>query len=330
MNIRVLAFFVLAFLVLVTPSWAQLSCNGSSDGEPVPCPITFSPGTNETGTYDFTLVNGGLLIVKFDTVLTTFTLTVTLSFPTNEQLQPELDPSEFPVPGTVCVQYQGQPADTCVQYDLSGSPALPVKNVDYKGLIDLTLSYSVPVGYNAQTPAFGHAPGDTNPPAFTVNILDAYSEPTICGLACDPTMHGKIPTPSSLIGLKETLTSSNTGCPLTLMTTNVASGQKPQVEVTLQENNCAGTGGLRDKTASISVSAVDNSGNFVYPFPSLKNVEANKFHWDAKDGLNEYDISTDGLANGTYQVTVFSKQISPESACFAMTNGAPNAPVTCP
>jgi len=330
MHIRILALFVLALLLFVTPSWAQLSCNGSGDGA-IPCPITFVPGANETGTYDFTNANGGLLIVKFDTVLTTFTLTVTLSFPTNEQLQPELDPSEFPVPGTVCVQYQGQPADTCVQYNLTGSPALPVKNVDYKGLIDLTLSYSVPGSYDAQTPAFGHAPGDTIPPTFTVNILDAYSEATICGLACsDPTMHGKIPTPSSLIGLKETLTNSNTGCPLTLATTNVASGQKPQVEVTLQENNCAGTGGLRDKTASISVSAVDNRGNFIYPFPSLKNVEANKFHWDGKNRLNEYDISTDGLADGTYQVTVFSKQISPESACFSLSGGAPNAPVTCP
>ncbi len=330
MYIRVLALFVLGFLLCVTPSWAQGFCNGSSDGA-IPCPITFVPGTNETGTYDFTEVNGGLLIVKFDTVLTTFTLTVTLSFPTNEQLQPELDPSEFPVPGTVCVQYQGQSADTCVQYNLTGSPALPVKNVDYKGLIDLTLSYSVPVGYDAQTPAFGHAPGDTIPPVFTVNILDAYSEATICGLACDPTMHGKVPGPSSLIALKETLTSSNAACPLLLSTTNVSSGQKPQVEVTLQESGtCGGTGGLRDKTASISVSAVDSGGNFIYPFPSLKNVEANKFHWDAKHGLNEYDISTDGLTDGTYQVTVFSKQISPQSACFAISGGVPNAPVTCP
>jgi len=265
--------------------------------------------------------------VQFDTVLTNFNLTVTLSFPTNPL---PLDPSEFPA-NTVCVQYFGQVGNNCVQYNLSGNAGgpngVPQKNTDYKGLIGLTLSYFVANSFTVQTPAFGHAAGDTT--TFTVNILDAYSDLPVCP-ECDPTMHGKIPTPSGLIALNESSTSSNTACPLSLSTTNAASGQKPQVEVTLQENNCAGTGGLRDKTASISVSAVDNSGNFVYPFPSLKNVEANKFHWDAKDGLNEYDISTDGLANGTYQVTVFSKQISPESACFAMTNGAPNAPVTCP
>jgi hypothetical protein len=135
-------------------------------------------------------------------------------------------------------------------------------------------------------------------------------------------MHGKIPTPSSLIALDEPRTSNSSAfCSLTLAATNVASGQKPQVEATLAEaSGACGGAGLRDKTASISVSTVDSFGNFA-GFPALKNVEANKFHWDAKDGLNEYDISTDGLADGTYTVTVFSNQIPPQSGLFCMSSG---------
>ena len=137
-------------------------------------------------------------------------------------------------------------------------------------------------------------------------------------------MHGKVPGPSSLIALKEPLTSSNAACPLTLMTTTVGSGQKPQVEVTLQEVSasaaCTPGTGLRDKTASLSVSVLDSSGNFS-SFPPLSNVEGNKFHWDGKNLVNEYDISTDGLADGTYEVTVFSSQISPQSAAFCMALG---------
>jgi hypothetical protein len=313
MYIRVLAFFVLAFLVLVTPSWAQINCGDT-------CSITqsFSPGVT-TGIYDFTATNDGFLMVQFDTVLTNFNLTVTLSFPTNPL---PLDPSEFPA-NTVCVQYFGQVGNNCVQYNLSGNAGgpngVPQKNTDYKGLIGLTLSYFVANSFTVQTPAFGHAAGDTT--TFTVNILDAYSDLPVCP-ECDPTMHGKIPTPSGLIALNESSTSSNTACPLSLSTTNAASGQKPQVEVTLKEvsgSDCTAAG-LRDKTASVSVSVLNSSGNFS-SFPALKNVEANKFHWDGKNGLNEYDISTDGLADGTYEVTVFSSQISPQGAAFCMSGG---------
>jgi hypothetical protein len=44
-------------------------------------------------------------------------------------------------------------------------------------------------------------------------------------------------------------------------------------------------------------------------------------HWDGKNLLNEYDISTDGLADGTYTVTVFSNQISTQNAQFCMSGG---------
>lgn len=313
MYIRVLALFVLAFLLFVTPSWAQNNCSEN-------CSITqsFSPGVT-TGIYDFTGTNDGYLIVQFDTVLTSFTLTVTLAFPSNPL---PLDPSEFPA-NTVCVQYFGQGTNNCVQYNLSGNVGgpngVPVKGTDYKGLISLTLSYFVANSFTVQTPAFGHAAGDVT--TFTVNILDAYSDLPVCP-ECDPTMHGKIPGPSSLIALNEPSTSSNTACPLTLTTTNVASGQKPQVEVTLKEvggSDCT-VKGLRDKTASLSVSTLDSNGNFS-SFPVLKNVEGNKFHWDGKNGLNEYDISTDGLADGTYEVTVFSSQISPQGGAFCMFGG---------
>lgn len=326
MYIRVLALFVLAFLVCVSPNWAQSNCGGDF---PTPCSITqsFSPAAGgNIGIYDFTdgsrgSSNDGYLVVQFDTVLTSFSLTVTLDFTTNSVLALELDPTEFPT-GTVCVQYPSQDPSHCIQYDITGtasSPSgLPVKNVDYQGLISLTLSYFTVNGFLVQTPAFGHAPGDTNPPEFTVNILDAYSDDTTCPTCGDPTMHGKIPTPSSLIALNEPLTSSSSkACSLTVSPpTNVPSGQKPQVEVTLAEASACPGAGVRDKTARLSVSTFDLTGNF--SFPPLKNVEGNKFHWDAKNGLNEYDISTDGLVSGqSYTVTVFSSQVAPISATFA-------------
>jgi len=323
MYIRVLALSVLALLLFVSPSWAQQNCGGE---EQISCSITqsFSPGVT-TGVYDFTGANDGYLVVQFDTVLTNFSLTVTLGFTFNPL---PLDPTEFPA-NTICVQYPGQGASNCVQYNLTGTAGgpngVPVKNTDYQGLISLTLSYITSSGFVVHTPAFGHAAGDGT--TFTVNILTAYSND--CGPACeDPTMSGKIPTPSSLVALDQPLTSSNTACPLTLTPTNVASGQKPQVEVTLKEvsgPDCTAVG-LRDKTAGLSVST-NTSGNV--SFAALKNVEGNKFHWDGKNLLNEYDISTDGLADGTYEVTVFSSQISPQSAAFCMSGG--NASIgTCP
>jgi len=324
MYIRVLALLVLALVLMVGPSFAA-TCFVSEGNS---CSNLVTPN-DTTAIFDFTGAGKGYLVVQFDTVLTTFTLTVTTTGFTDT-----LDPSEFPA-GTVCVPYSTN-GGNCVQYNLGGTAGgpngVPVKNTDYKGLIGLTLSYFAGgvEGFTVQTPAFGHAAGDGT--VVTVNILDAYSDNTICGAACDPTMHGKIPTPSGLIALNELLTNNGNDlfCGLTLTTTNVASGQKPQVEVTLAEaTGACGGAGLRDKTASVSVSAQDSSRNFA-GFPALKNVEANKFHWDGKNRLNEYDISTDGLADGTYTVTVFSSQISPQSACFVMSSGTASIPVACP
>src|SRR5262249_9962564 len=98
-------------------------------------------------------------------------------------------------------------------------------------------------------------------------------------------------------------------------------------EVTFQlvggSAGCGSPGGLRDKTASLSVSTFDSHGNLV--FPPLKNVEGNKFHWDSKNSVNEYDISIDGLGAGIYYLTLFSSKFSPTTGSFCVTAGV----VTC-
>src|SRR6266581_9466425 len=308
---RIFALFALAISLFCAPSRAA-TCGGIDQS---PCPSitnTFSPGTT-TGTYDFSTTGDGVLIVQFSTVLTAFTLTATVNHTIDQ-----VDPNEFPA-GTVCVTYStGQ----CDQYDFTGNAGgpngVPVRNKDYKGLITLMLSY-----FNNQpihNPAFGHAPGDIT--TFTEDILTAYSSsPSVSLLllsAGDPTMDGSTPGLSSVAALDEPFSQVlDTFCSLTLTPTNNSSGQKPEIEVTLKivsGSDCSITG-LRDKTARLSVSTTDSSGNF--SFPALKNVEANKFHWDNKNGLNEYDISTDGLVSGqTYTVNVFSSKVSPQSATF--------------
>ena len=94
MRIRFLAFLALALVLFVAPSWAE-TC-GPTDS--TVCTVTVSP-TDTTATFDFSQGGNGLLVVQFDTVLTKFTLTVTI----NHTLDP-LDPKEFPT-GTVCVHY---------------------------------------------------------------------------------------------------------------------------------------------------------------------------------------------------------------------------------
>ena len=322
-----LALIALAISLFGTQCWAS-TCSPGEEG--VSCTNTFSP-TDTTGTYEF--FGDGRLVVRFDTVLTTFTLTVTV----NHTIDP-LDPNEFPA-GTVCVTYSGN-GGHCDQYDFTGSAGgpngVPVKNTDYKGLITLTLSYFTSPTFTVHNPAFGHAPGDNATAVYTEDILTSYFQappPVITLLtsaqssASDPTMGGTLPGLSSVAALDEPLTESDTVCSLTVSPTNVASGQKPEVEITFKlfsSSSCSGTA-LRDKTARLSVSA-DTSGNVT--FPALKNVEANKFHWDSKNGLNEYDISTEGLADGRYNVTVFSSKFSPQSTNFCLVNGS--FATTCP
>jgi hypothetical protein len=301
----IFALLALAISLLGAPSWAA-TCGGIDQS---PCPSitnTFSPGTT-TGTYDFSSSGDGILVVKFVTVLTTFTLTATV----NHTIDP-LDPNEFPV-GTVCVTYStGQ----CDQYDFTGNAGgpngVPVKGTDYKGLITLTLSYFA--NQTVHNPAFGHASGDST--TITEDILTAYYTPT---LFFDPTMDGSTPGLSSVAALDEPLSQvGDTFCLVSPAENQTFSAAQVKViEVTFQlfmfsGGSCTGTP-IRDKTVRFSLSMTDSFGNFI-SFPALTDKEeANKFHWDNKNGLNEFDLSTVGLAPGKYTITLFSSKFSPQS-----------------
>ena len=312
---RIFGFLALAFSLFGTQSWAA-TC--FFDGEGVPsCTNTFSPAAGgNTGTYDFSATGDGKLIVQFDTVLTTFTLTVAV----NHMIDP-LDPSEFPV-GTVCVQYEFN-ISQCDEYDFSGNPAVttgpngvPVKNKDYKGLITLTLSYFT--SQTANTPAFGHAPGDNATAVYSEDILTGYSNfPN-----SDPTMGGTLPGLSSVVALREPLAENDTYCWV-----SPADGQTSTVGETIEVSfqlfpggPCVGNSGtpVRDKTATLSLSTTDTNGNPVFP-SHLAKEEANKFHWDNKNGVNEFDLSTEGLQPGTYTITVFSSKFSPQNRQINLT-----------
>jgi len=130
-------------------------------------------------------------------------------------------------------------------------------------------------------------------------------------------MGGTLPGLSSVVALDELLTENDTYC-------WVSPTEGPpfivgqDIEVSFQlfpsGGSCSGTP-IRDKTASLSVSTIDlTTGNTVFP-PRLDKdkEEGNKFHWDNKDGLNEFDLSTEGLQPGTYTITVFSSKFSPQS-----------------
>ncbi len=321
---RIFALFALAISLFGTQCWAQTTCGG--EGQP-PCPITntFSPGTT-TGTYDFSSTGDGIITVKFVTVLTTFTLTATV----NHTIDP-LDPNEFPA-GTVCVTYafNGSPPK-CDQYDFTGNAGgpngVPVKGKDYKGLINLTLSYFQATFQPILDPAFGHAPGDST--TITEDILTGYSSsPTVSLLllsAGDPTMDGSTPGLSSVVALNVPFSEvGDTFCLVSPTEGQTFSAAKTKViEVTFQLiffsfGSCSGTP-IRDKTARFSLSMTDAFGNFV-SFPALTDKEeGNKFHWDNKDGLNEFDLSTVGLAPGTYTITLFSSKFSPQSVDITIT-----------
>jgi hypothetical protein len=309
---RILVLLVLSLALFITPSWAATCITDGGN-----CSNTVSP-TDTIAVFDFSSGGNGVLTVQFDTVLTTFTLTVNL----NNTIDP-LDPTEFPT-GTVCVAYSTN-GTKCVEYDFSGTGTVgngpngvPVKNVDYKGLITLTLTYST--SQTIHTPAFGHAPGDNSTAVYTENILTSYYDPNANCFSCeDPTMGGKVPGLSAVAAFDEPTINPSTLCSLTLNATAVGNnGEKPQEEVTFKmASSCSGTG-LRDKTATISVTLIDsNTFNFI-SFAALRNVEGNKFHWDNKNALNEYDVSLDGLSSGTYAVTVSSTRFSPGFATFVV------------
>jgi hypothetical protein len=270
------------------------------------CTNTFSP-TNTTNTYQF--FGDGRLTVQFVTVLTTFNLTVSVSHPSDPL---PLDPNVFPS-GTVCVKYPvNSVSHRCDQYDFTGNAGgphgVPVKNNDYKGLISLTLSYDTfqPV----HNPAFGHAPGEIT--TFTEDILTSYFQAPPCSNCTgDPTMGGKTPGLSSVVALDEPL--SENDCFVFVSPTQgqiFTNGQEIEVEFRLFNSSCSGNP-LRDKDARLSLSRFEN-GQIV--FVRLGKEEGGKhFHFDHKDGVNEREIGTEGLPPGTYFITVFSDEFSPQT-----------------
>jgi hypothetical protein len=327
-KIRILIFLAMTLLLCCSHSLAQ-SC-GSVSGDTAQNCFTF---TSANPSFTYTGFNDdSRLTVSFDTVLTTFDLRVTIHTPKptdstcSEGCNPiALDPSEFP-PGTICVTYDfGNSPGTCEQYDFTGNATgpngVPVKNKDYKGLISLTLQYFTASSFAVHTPAFGHAPGDIA--TFTENILTFYSNDGNQG----PTMGGKVPGLSSLVALDEPLATTDlTSCfsfkpPVK---ENNSSNTKPIIEIAfslLSGTNCGGPA-IRDKTATLTVSSFDNVGNVIFP-PLMNATEGNKFHWDSKNGLNEYDINTDGLPDGNYTVTVISNRFSPQKTTICVGSTCP-------
>ena len=305
---RTFAFLALAFGLFGTQCWATVCTSGDDVIVPIPCSFTFSPGTT-TNTYDFSASGDGVLTVQFETVLTTFTLTVTV----NHTIDP-FDPSEFPV-GTMAVTYSNGNMD---QYDFSGSAGgfdgVPVRNQDYKGLITLTLAYFT--NQPVHDPALAHAPDGST--TFTENILIAYSSSP----SSDPTMVGKTPNICSIAAADEPFAESGDSiCSLTLLGGNTYTvGQEIEVDYQLT-NGAVCNPPIRDKTALFSLWTTDINGNIIFP-PLVDKEEGNKFHWDNKAGVNEFDLSTVGLAPGSYTITVISSKISPQDVSFTL-NPAP-------
>ena len=313
MSKRTIILLALAISLFGTRCWAQTACGGIDQP---PCPLsitnTFSPGVT-TNTYDFSGTGDGRLTVTFVTVLTTFTLTATVNHTIDQ-----FDPNEFPV-GTVAVTYCNGKQD---QYDFTGNAGgpngVPVKGTDYQGLIDVLLSYFTCQVEN-YTPAFAHAPGDIT--TFTEDILAFYSSIPFRG---DPTMDGTLPGLSSLAAAREPLIETDTFCfvsPTDGQTFSAA--QVKVIEVAFQLSaggSCPITGQpIRDKTAHFSIAMTDSSGNFLSRPVLRDKEEGNKFHWDNKNGLNEFDLSTVGLAPGNYTITLRSTKFSPQNVDIIIT-----------
>jgi hypothetical protein len=314
MFIRIFALFGLAFALFGTQCWAEPTSCTFVEGPPC-IRNTFSPG-NTTGVYDFNGTLDGKLVVNFVTVRTSFTLDVTVNHNIDGLAAGFSE-------GTTCVTYNG--GTQCDQYDFSGNAGgpngVPVKSVDYKGLITLTLSY-----YTAQTvhtPAFLHAPGDNVPGAlYTEDILTSYSSFPPCPISVcgDPTMVGKVPGLSSVAAFDEPGDNDNfclVSPNLPATTSQVGDEIEVAFRLTPATVPCGTETGnsIRDKDARLSV--VDPQGNF----QTIRDHEGGKdFHFDKKDGVNERDLNTEGLLPGVvYTVTLSSDEFSPYSFTFTLT-----------
>jgi hypothetical protein len=305
--------FTQVLLAVVISLFGTQSRACTGEGGFISC--AFDSGTL-TNTYDFG--SDGRLVVKFESVLTSFTLNVAV----NHTIDP-IDPKEFPA-GTTCVQY-GNNGGLCDQYDFTGNAGgpngVPVKNTNYKGLITLTLTYINSPSQTVLNPAFGHAPGDNATAVYSEDILTAYS--SLPAFVPDPTMSGKTPSLSSVAALYEPFAQTDTFCDFesaAVEGNSVQEGEDVEIAFRLAAGSpgtCSPAGSIRDKTARFTVWTIDTLGNVAFPTLAVK-VEGNKFHWDSKNGLNELDLSTAGLPSGTYYVTVTSTLFPPQDTSFVV------------
>jgi len=318
MRIRFLAFLALALLFVVAPSFAASSGNcGATTGDNPVFTITchFTPGPSGSATFDFGPQGDGTMTMQFEAVLTTFDVTLTANEFT--VIPNPLDPSEFPS-GTVCITYS---IGHCVRYDFSGDAVpggldgVPVKGVDYRGLITLTLNYNRSFSQPVQIPSFAHAPGEnSDSTTFSVDILTSYVDTSSnCPSCTDPAMGGKTPGISPFAALYKPLpTTPGTVCSLTATYQTSASDQNPIVEVSFKLAaslaNCSTGPFLRDKTASLSVALNSDPITFA---DLINGGDSNKFHFDNKNNTNVQDINTNKLPAGRYIVTVRSNAFAP-------------------
>jgi hypothetical protein len=324
---RLSLFLPLLVLLLFVPGSAQAQTQTCATGVPLPsvvrpavfsCSITFSPGEN-IGVFDFSGSGDGILTFAFDTVLDTFTLTVSA----NEVApSPGITNVSGDLAGATCIPYNN---NFCVRYDVTGNVGgpngTPVRGTDYRGLITMTLSYNSFAF--VQIPVFGHDP--ELDPNFDENILTSYVDENAaaCTNCEDPTMGGRTPGISSFAAFTEPFANNAQGltvCPfVTITPQNSNNGNNPIEEVTFHlvaaNGNCSTGPYLRDKTASLSVGTINTNGTI--SFTNLVNGgDSNKFHFDNKTGSNVQDINTNGLPSGTYYVTIISSQFSPVTQTF--------------
>jgi hypothetical protein len=133
-------------------------------------------------------------------------------------------------------------------------------------------------------------------------------------------MDGLVPGLSSVVALDEPLTENDAFC-FVSPTEGQTFPAGEEIEVTFRLTNgpdCHTGTPIRDKTARLSLSRIDSNGDVVFP-PLRDKEEGNKFHWDQENGVNEFDLSTEGLAPGSYTITVFSRKFSPQSVDITLT-----------
>jgi hypothetical protein len=312
MFIRIFALFALVFGFFVTQNRAA-TCS-PIDSETLSCTNAFSPG-NTHGVYDFRSTGDGELVVDFVRVLGTgFTLTVTVDHHIDN-----LAPGVFPE-GTAIVQYTNGNFD---EYDFSGNAGgpnhVPVKGVNYTGVITLTLSYLT--SQTVHNPAFLHAPGDNASAVYRENIITSYSAyppcpPTEAEVNCnnssgDPTMKGKTPGLSTVAAFDEP---GANGCFTWISPTDgqtFQAGQEIEVEFQLfDRTTTCGSDPIRDKDARLSLSRVDDGQLTVVP---IGKDEGRHFHFDNEQGVNELEVDTEGLQPGVYIITVVSDEFTEQT-----------------